>query len=157
MEILDRIRALPRAPLATDAAFERADETYRAAREAARYAADDLRAAEADDRERGLLQSSAATDRAQSTLDAARVRLKAASTALEAERARFGKVFLRDHDATAREVADLTLSLSNALEALRSHAWTVANFASMNRLPIHRAVDHAASLDGVVRKLKFQG
>lgn len=158
MDIMNRIHALNGASkLRVDAAFEAAQDAYNKARDAARYARDDVKASEADDREMGLLQTSAKTDRAQAKLDVAVAEMKSAWQALEAERARYGKVFLRDLEATAQEVADLTLSLSNAVQAVQGHAWAIANFASRNHLPIHRSLDHAASLDPVVRRLRFQG
>ena len=158
MSITERIHALHGASkLHLDAAFQKADDAYRQAREAARYAADDLRAAERADRDDGRATASAATEKAQAVLDAAKADLKIKRERLDAERERFGKVFLRDLDATAIEIGELTLVLSNAAEALRGHAWTIANFASLHDLPIHRAFDHAAGLDSVVRRLRFQG
>lgn len=155
MDILERIHALRGASkLYVDAAFEKADDNYRHAREVVRYKREDLHASEADDREIGLLQSSQKTDDAQVALDEAEAKLKVARDRLEVERKRFSKVFLAELDGTAKEVANLTLALSNAVQALQGHAFAIASFASQRGLAIHRALDHAASLDAVVRRLR---
>lgn len=156
MSIIERIHALRGASkLHIDTALERAEDAYNAARERARYARDDVHASEANDRELGLLQTSAATDRAQEVLDRAESEMHVAWAVLDAERKRFGKVFLRELDSTAAEVADITLALSNAVQALQGHAYVVAQHAARHHLPVHRSIDHAASLDSVVRKLRF--
>jgi uncharacterized protein YicC (UPF0701 family) len=154
--LFERIHALKgTGRLHVDAALQRADDEYRAAREATRYADEDVRAAAADDREAGLLQTSRKTDEAQARADAAAAKFKTALQALEAERKRYGKIFLADLDGTATEVGELTLALANAVDALRGHAFAIAAFASQNGLPIHRSLDHAANLDSVARRLRF--
>ena len=142
MDILDRIRALPGAPTRGDAALESADMAYRQTREAARYARDDVKASEAD--------------RAQAVLDAAEAAMRDAWAKLEAERKRYGKIFLRDMTATADEVATITADLVKAVDELRDRAWAIAKFSTANHLPLHRAIDHAASLDEASRRLRFQ-
>ncbi|MEX0406909.1 hypothetical protein ABGN05_14690 [Aquibium sp. LZ166] len=156
MDVLDRIRALPGAPTRGDAALESADMAYRQTREAARYARDDVKACEADDRECGLLQSSLATDRAQAVLDAAEAAMRDAWAKLDAERKRYGKLFLRDMTATADAVAAITAELAKAVDELRDKSWAIAKYATANHLPLHRSIDHAASLDEASRRLRFQ-
>jgi hypothetical protein len=156
MNVFERIHALKGTTrLHVDAALQRADDDYRAAREATRYANEDVRSSESDDREMGLLQTSRKTDEAQARADVAAAKFKAARFALEAERKRFGKIFLADLDSTATEIAEITLAIANAVDAVRGHAFAIAAFASHNGLPIHRSLDHAANLDSVARRLRF--
>lgn len=154
-DILTRIHALRgSSKLYLDRSLQAATDNFSAKREIARYAKDDLRAATKDDIEAGRIQSSAAADAAQDASDRATADLGEAWAKLNAERERFGKVFLANMSGTAAEIGELTLALSNALEAIRNHAWGIAAFAQQNGLPVHRAIDHAANVGDVARRLK---
>ncbi|MFH2015426.1 MAG: hypothetical protein ABIK36_06415 [Pseudomonadota bacterium] len=130
-----------------------------AAQIADRHTRDQAR--DAIDAERNAIVRYGAGDASKEEVQAAEESAKAAREAaarsrleLARKREAFAGKYLEGLAPTAAEIAEITLSLSNAIDALRIKAASIYEHGAINGLPVPRAIAHAARLDRAVRQLR---